>query len=49
MVLAAEEKNSTVLVRNEIVRFGETQFRREHGCDTSETPHNNAISRIVQH
>ena len=49
MVLSAEEKIKIVQFWYETRSFVSVKrsFRREHGCNPSETQHNNAISRIV--
>ena len=51
MVLSAEENIKIVQVWYETRSFVSVKcsFRREHGCNPSETQHNNAISRIVHH
>ena len=51
MVLPAEEKIKIVEFWYETRSFVSVKcsFRREYGCNPSETPHNNAISHIVHH
>ena len=51
MGLPAEEKIKIVEFWYETRSFVSVKcsFRREYGCNPSETPHNNAISRIVHH
>ena len=51
MVLSAEEKIKIVQVWYETRSFVSLKrsFRREYGCNPSETPHNNVISRSVHH
>ena len=51
MVLSAEEKIKIVHFWYETRSFVSLKrsFRREYGCNPSETPHNNVISRSVHH
>ena len=51
MVLSAEEKIKMVQFWYETRSLVSVKrsFRRGNGCNPSETPHNNAISRIVHH
>ena len=51
MVLSAEEKIKIVQFWYETRSFVSLKrsFRREYGCNPSETPHNNVISRSVHH
>ena len=51
IVFSAEEKIKIVQFWYEMRSFISVKrsFRREYGSSPSETPHNNAISRIVQH
>ena len=51
MVFSAKEKIKIVQFLYETRSFVSVKhsFRREYGCNPSETPHNNVISRIVHH